>query len=146
MVVWEGAGEKLMQEEYAACEWVNTDLEKGVWVLQAGFLDSCAQQLPPKTQAAPKVPRQAVAYEGVTLLPAMVRRRDVEAVCRVYSCPKTVPLGGMRIHIAFHLHSETLHPPCCGFCGLTGCVLRMCRVEGGGGTGAAGFLRKRGFL
>ena len=35
------------------------------------------------------------------------------------------------IHIAFHLHSETLHPPCCGFCRLPGCVLRMRRVKGG---------------
>ena len=44
---------------------------------------------------------------------------------------KTVPLGRMRIHIAFHLHPETLRPPCGDFCGLTGCVLRMRRVKGG---------------
>ena len=130
MPVWEGAGGKLMQVEYTACEWVNSYLEKGVWLLQAGFLDSCAPQLTPKTQAAPLVPRGIVAYEGVTLLPAMVRRRDGEVVRRVPGCPKTVPLGRMRIHIAFHLHAETLHPPC-GFCGLTGCVLRMRRVKGG---------------
>ena len=42
MLVWEGAVGKLMQVEYAACEWVNLDLEKGVCVLQGGFLDSCA--------------------------------------------------------------------------------------------------------
>ena len=146
MLVWEGAGGKLMQVEYTACEWVNPDLEKGVWLLQAGFLDSCAQQLTPRTQAAPLLPRGTVAYEGVTLLPAMVCRRDGEVVCRVPGCGKIVPLGRMRIHIAFHLHSETLHPPCCGFCGLPGCVLRMRRVKGGGATGAAGFLRKRVFL
>ena len=38
-------------------------------------------------------------------------------------CGKTVPLGRMRIHIAFDLHPETLQPPCC--------VLRMRRVEVG---------------
>ena len=58
-----------MQVEYIACEWVNPDLEKGVWVLQAGFLDSSAKQPTPKTQAAPLLPRQVVAYEGVTPLP-----------------------------------------------------------------------------
>ena len=131
MLVWEGAGGKLMQVEYTACEWVNPDLEKGLWLLQPGCLDSCAQQLTPRTQAAPLLPRGTVAYEGVALLPAMVRRRDGEVVCRVPSCGKTIPLGRMRIHIAFHLHSETLHPPCCGFCGLPGCVLRMRRVKGG---------------
>ena len=146
MLVWEGAGGKLMQVEYTACEWVNPDLEKGVWLLQAGFLDSCAQQLTPKTQAAPLLPRGTVAYEGVALLPAMVRRRDGEVLCRVPGCGKTVLLGRMRMHIAFHLHAETLHPPCCGFCGLPGCVLRMRHVKGGGRTGAAGFLRKRVFL
>ena len=146
MLVWEGAGGQLMQVEYTACEWVNPDLEKGVWLLQAGFRVSCAQQLTPRTQAAPLLPRGTVAYDGVALLPAMVRRRDGEVVCRVPGCGKTVPLGRMRIHMAFHLHSETLHPPCCGFCGLPGCVLCMRRVKGGGATGAAGFLRKRGFL
>ena len=135
-----------MKVEYTVCESVNPDLEKGMWVLQAGFLDSCAQQLTPKTQRAPLLPTQAVAYEGVTLLPAIVRRRDGEGVCRVPGSGKTVPLGRMRIHIAFLLHSETLHPPYCGFCGETVCVLRMCRVKGGRGTGAAGFLRKRIFL
>ena len=30
MLVWEGAGGKLMQVEYTACEWVTRDLEKGV--------------------------------------------------------------------------------------------------------------------
>ena len=130
MLVWEGAGGKLMQVEYTACEWVNLDLEKGVWLLQAGFLDSCAQQITPRTQAAPLLPRGTIAYEGVALLPAMVRRQDGEVVCRVPGCGKTVPLGRMRIHIAFHLHAETLHPPCWGFCGLPGCVLRMRRVKG----------------
>ena len=120
-----------MQVEYTASAWVNPYLEKGVWVLQAGFLDSCAQQLTPKTQAAPLLPRQAVAYEGVTLLPAMVRRRAGEVVCRVPGCGKTIPLGRIRIHIVFHLHSKTLHPPCCGFCGETGYVLRMRRAKGG---------------
>ena len=120
-----------MQVEYTACEWVNPGLEKGVWVLQAGFLDSCVQQLIPKTQAAPLLPTHAVTYEGVTMRRAMVRRQDGEIVCRVLGCGKTVPLGRMPIHIAFQLHSETLHPPCCGFCGLTGCVLRMRRVKGG---------------
>ena len=146
MLVWEGAGGKLMRLEYTACEWVNPDLEKGVWVLQAGFLDGCAQQLTPKTQAAPLLPRHVVAYEGVTLLPTMFRRRDGEVVCRVPGCGKTAAPGIMRIHIAFLVHSETLHPPCCGFCGETGCVLRMRRVKGGGATCAAGLLRKRGFL
>ena len=61
MLVWEGAGGKLMQVEYTACEWVNPDREKGVWLLQAGFLDSCAQQLTPKTQAAPLLPKGTVA-------------------------------------------------------------------------------------
>ena len=116
-LVWEGALGKLIQVEYTACEWVNPDLEKGVWVLQAGCLDSCAHQLGPKTQAAPLLPRHAVAYEGFTVLPAMVRRRDGEVVCRVAGCGKTIPLGRMRVHILFHLHSATLHPPCCGFCG-----------------------------
>ena len=45
-------------------------------------------------------------------------------------CGKALPLERMRIHIAFHLHSETLHPPCCGFCRETGCVVRMRRVKG----------------
>ena len=75
MLVWEGAVGKPMHVEYSACEWVNPYLEKGVWVLQARFLDSCAQQLTPNTQAAPLLPRQVVAYEGVTLLPAMVCMR-----------------------------------------------------------------------
>ena len=57
MMIWEGVGGKLMQAEYTACAWVNRDVEKGVWVLQAGFLDTCAQQLTPKTQAAPLLPR-----------------------------------------------------------------------------------------
>ena len=42
-LAWEGAVEKLVRLEHAACEWVNPDLEEGVWVLQAGLLDSCAQ-------------------------------------------------------------------------------------------------------
>ena len=41
-LVWEGAMGKVVQVEYGACEWVNPDLEEGIWVLQAGFLDSCA--------------------------------------------------------------------------------------------------------
>ena len=45
-------------------------------------------------------------------------------------CGKTVSLWRIRIHIAFHLPSETLHPPCYGCCGETGCVLRMRRVKG----------------
>ena len=145
VLVWEGAGGKLMQLQYTACEWVNPDLEKGVWVLQARFLDSCAQQLTPKTQAPPLLPRPTVAYEGVTLLPAMVRRRDGEVVCRVPGCGKTVPLRSMRIHIAFHLHSETLQPPCCGFCGLTGCVLPMRHVKGGDNRRNR-FLAQTGFF
>ena len=84
-------GEKMMQVAYAAFEWLRPDLDKGVQVLQAGFVDSCARQLTLKTQAAPLLPRQAVAYEGVTLLRAMVGRRDGEVVCRVPSCGKTVP-------------------------------------------------------
>ena len=48
-----------MQLEYAAYEWVNPHLEEGVWVLQAGFLDGCAQQPIPKTQAAAVLPRVA---------------------------------------------------------------------------------------
>ena len=31
-----------MQVEYTACDGVNSDLEKGVWVSQAGLVDSCA--------------------------------------------------------------------------------------------------------
>ena len=50
--VWEGAVDKLMQVEYTACEWVNPDLEMGVWVLQAGFLDSCAQQPTPQNTSS----------------------------------------------------------------------------------------------
>ena len=139
---------KLMQVEYTACEWVHPDLEKGVLVLQAGFLVlGFSQQLTPKTQAAPLLPGQVVAYEGVTLLPALVRRRDGEVGCRVLGCGITVPMGRMRIHIAFHLHSATVLPPCYGFYRETSCVLRMRRVKaGGGGTGEAGFLRKRIFF
>ena len=147
MLVWEGAGGKRMQVEYTACEWVNPDLEKGVCLWQAGFPDSCAQQLTPKTQAAPLLPRGTLGYEGVALLPAMVRRRDGEVVCPVPGCGKTVPLGRMRIHTAFHLHAETLHPPCCGFYGLPCFVLRMRRVKGGEPQAqpvscANGFIRK----
>ena len=47
-LAWEGEVEKLVQMEYDACEWVNPDLEGGVQALQAGFLDTCAQQLTPK--------------------------------------------------------------------------------------------------
>ena len=65
MLVWDGAGGKLMQVEYTACEWVNPDLEEGVRLLQAGFLDSCARQLSPRTQAAPLLPRGTVAYEAL---------------------------------------------------------------------------------
>ena len=131
MLVWEGAVGKLMQVVCTACEWVNPDLEKGIWVSQAGFLDSCAQKLTPKPQAAPLLPRQAVAYEGVTLLPSMVRRRDWEVVCRVLCCGKTIPMPRMRIHIVFHVHSATLHPPCCGFPGETGYAFCMRCVKGG---------------
>ena len=138
MLVWEGAMGKLMQVEYTACDLV--------WVLQAGYLDSFAQQLTPKTQAAPLVPRQAVAYEGVTLLPAMVCRRDLEVVCCVLGCGKTVPLGRIWIDIAFHVHSAKLHPPCRGFCGKTGCVLRMRRVKGGGGAHAQPVFCANGFF
>ena len=104
MLIWEAAVGKLMPVEYTACEWVNPDLENGVWVLQAAFLDSCAQQLTPKTQAAPRLPRPSVAYEAVTLLPALVLRRDGVVVCHVPGSGKTIPPGRMRIHIAFHLH------------------------------------------
>ena len=60
-LAWEGAVGKLVQVEYRACEWVNPDLEEGVWVLQAGFLDNCAQHLIPKTQATTMLPREATA-------------------------------------------------------------------------------------
>ena len=33
--------------------------------------------------------------------------------------------------MAFHLHSETLLPPCCRFCGDSRCVLRMRRAKAG---------------
>ena len=124
-MVWDGAVGYLVEVEYAAYAWVNPD-----------------QQLIPKTQAAAVLPREAIAYEGVTLPPAMVRRRDGEVVCRVPGCGKTVPLERMQIHIAFHRHSKTLLPPCYGFCGDSSCILRMHRVKGGGATGAAGFVRK----
>ena len=145
MLVWEGAGGKLMQVEYTACEWVNPDLEKGVWLLQAGFLDSCAQQLTPRTQAAPLLPRGIVAYEGVALLPAMVRRRDGEVVCRVPGCGKTLPLGRMRIHIAFHLHSETLHPLAVAFAGSPA-VSSACGAYRGGSHRRSRFLAQTGFF
>ena len=64
------------------------------------------------------LPREATAYEGVTLLPAMVRMRDGEVVCRVPQCGTTAPLGRMRIRIAFHLHSETLLPLAVGLVGI----------------------------
>ena len=92
------------------------------------------------------LPREATAYEGVTLLPAMVRRRDGEVVCRVPGCGKRVRMERMRIHIAFHLHSEILLPPCCGFCGDSGCVLRMRRVKGGGGAQAQMVSCANGFF
>ena len=133
---------KLVQVEYGACELMKPDVEGSVWVLQAGFLDSCALQLSPKTQAAPMLPRDATAYEGLTLQPTMVRRRDGELVCRVPGCGKTVPLGRMHICIAFQLRSQTLLPPCSGFCGDSGRVLRTRPVKGGGGIGTAHFLRK----
>ena len=91
------------------------------------------------------LPREATAYEGVTLLPAMVRRRDGEVVCLVPGCGKKVPSGRMWIPIAFHLHPETLLPPCCGFCGDSGCVLRTRRV-GGGGRRHSPFLAQMGFF
>ena len=71
-------------------------------------MDSCAQQLTTKSQAAPLLPTQAVTYERVALLPAMVRRWDGEVVCRVPGSGETVPLGRMLIHIAFHLHFTPL--------------------------------------
>ena len=142
MLIWEGAAGKLMQVEYAASEWVNPHLEKGVCVLQAGFFDSCAQQLTPQTQVAPLLPRQAVAYEGVTLLPAMVRRQDGNVVCHVPGCGKTIPVARMRIHIAFHLPSASLHTPCYGFCGETGGILHMRRVKGQPVSCANGFFCK----
>ena len=145
MLVWEGAVGKLMQVEYAACEWVNPDLEKGVWVLQAGFLSSCAQQLTPKIQAAPLLPREAVAYEGVTPLPAMVRRRDGEVVCRVPGCGKTAPLGRMRIHIAFHVHSATQHPPCRDFAGKPA-TSPVCVAQRGGSHRHNHFLAQTDFF
>ena len=61
-------------------------------------------------------------------------------------CAKTVPMGRMRIHIAFHLHSETLLPPCCGFFGDSGCVLRMRRLKGGGGHKRSRFPAQMGFF
>ena len=70
-LVWEGLVGKRVQVEYGACEWVNPNLEGGVWLLPGGFLDSCAQQLTPKTQATAVLPREATAYKGVTLLLAM---------------------------------------------------------------------------
>ena len=39
---------KPVQVEYGACAWVNPDLDGGVWVLQAGLLDSCAQHQTPQ--------------------------------------------------------------------------------------------------
>ena len=61
---------KQVQVKYGACEWVNPDLEEGIWVVQVGFLDSCAHQLIPKTQSA-VLPREATAYEGVTAQPQL---------------------------------------------------------------------------
>ena len=57
---------KLVQVEYASCEWVNSDLEEEVLVLQAGFFDSCAWQVISKTKAPAVLPREATAYEGVS--------------------------------------------------------------------------------
>ena len=132
MLVRRGAGGKLMQVEYTACEWLNPDLEKGVWLLQAGFLDSCAQQLTPKKH------KQLHCCPG-GLLPTRGLRCCLQwfvggmerlcAACLVVEL--TVPLWRIRTRIVFHLHSETLQTPCCGFCGLPGCVPHMRRVKGG---------------
>ena len=144
---WHGKGqwENLCTWKYAAFDWVNPDLEEGIRVVQAGYLDICTQQPICKTQAAAVLPREATTYEGFTMLRTMVCRRDGEVVCRVLGCGKTMPLGRMRIHIAFHLHSEKLLPPCCGFGGIPA-VSPYAPGKGGGATGAAGFLSKFVFL
>ena len=54
--------------------------------------------------------------------------------------------GRMHIHIVFRLHLEALLPPRCGFCGDSGCVLRMRRVHGGGGGQAQPVSSAKGFF
>ena len=63
-LVWKGAGGKLVNVEYGAREWVSPDLEGGVWVPQAGFLDSCAQHLSPIMQAAPVLLGRLLPMKG----------------------------------------------------------------------------------
>ena len=41
-LVSKGTVEKVLSVEHGAREWVHHDLERGVWVLQAGVLDICA--------------------------------------------------------------------------------------------------------
>ena len=89
-----------MQVEHPAYYWVNPDLERGFWVLQAGFLHNCAEQLSHKTQAAAVLLREATAHESVALVFTNVREQDgvvvygFQGVGRYYhwgACSFTLP-------------------------------------------------------
>ena len=146
MLVWEGAGGgKLMQVEYTASEWVNLDLEKGVWLLQAGFLDCCPQQLTPRTQAAPLLPRGTVAYEGVALLPAMVRAGWGGCVPRAWLWDHSTAGEDADSHCVPPTLRNT-PPPLLWLLQATRLCPPHAARKGGGATCVAGFLRKRVFL
>ena len=76
--MWQRATAKLVEVEYGACEFVKPDPQAGLWVLDSDFPNTCATQLQRKTAAALVFAGGVVVYEGVTLLPPMVRRRSRE--------------------------------------------------------------------
>ena len=109
--MWQGATRKFVRAEYGACEFVNLDLEAGLWVLHPDSLNTRMSQLQPKTGAAPMLAGCVVAYDGVPVLLPMVCRRAGEVTCQVPGCGKTMPFRQMRIHIAFHLQTSDLQAP-----------------------------------
>ena len=64
-----------------------------MWVVDIDSPNACSTQLQPKIVASLVLVGGVVPYNGVTLLPPMVCRRQGKVTCQVSRCSKTMPLG-----------------------------------------------------
>ena len=67
-------------------------------MLDANSSNACATELPPKAGTAPLLPIEMFAYDGITLLPPIVHRREVGLTCGVRGCGKTMPWEPMQLN------------------------------------------------
>ena len=97
-------------------------------MLDSDPLNTRATQLQPWTRAAPLLVGAVGAHDGMT---PMVHHRVGEVAYWVQGYGRTRPLGHVRIHIAFHMHTSDLTALCRSLRRYSSCLLSNRKVKDG---------------